>query len=216
MQPLISMYRVTRGVCGRKALLCTCSYDRTRSQLSRGSWNRKHLSCSGLPDSPLLKTPGGYTVASEVGTEVGQGPMYSQASGQWVIFLPFLDPVSLPGYRPHGFPSPLAPSASCLGSCLPSPASEWHLSHTLPSSPDLDTGTESVEVLTKSVYFWQRRTWQGGGGSLLCPLPSQAAVLMVVHSVTIKWSLGAPGPLVHTAVRHVRLVSTDVQDQIWS
>lgn len=97
------------------------------------------------PLSPLLKTPEGLRCCLHDGdqNEVGQETVEGRASGQTVIFLTFLDPVSLVT-APTFFPSPLAPSASCLGVCLPYPASGWHLSHPLPSSPDLDTGMEGL------------------------------------------------------------------------
>ena len=40
-----------------------------------------------------------------------------------------------------------------------------------------------MEALTKSVYFGERDKQQGGGGSLLCPFPSQARVLTFVRLV---------------------------------
>lgn len=95
----------------------------------------------------------------------------SQAPGQGMILLVFLDPVCLPGRGPYFLPSSLAPDASCLAFCPPFPASEPHSLTPSPSPPDHGTGAESLEVLTKSVYYWQQDKQQEGGSLLRLPRP---------------------------------------------
>lgn len=82
-------------------------------------------------------------------------------------------------------------------SAFPTQHQNGLLSHPLPSSPDLETGVESLEVLTETAYDWRRSeiNSQEEGGSLP-GLPSpQVAVLSEIRWWTFE---GASGPLDHS------------------
>ena len=75
------------------------------------------------------------------------------------------------------------------------------LSHPLPSSPDLETGVESLEVFTKRAYDWRRSEINGQEEGLSPASPAHRWL----WSCEIHWWMfdGASGPLdhSHTAVR---------------
>lgn len=173
------------NTCEGKQWMCTYSYrvwrcfcDKTHSELSLGS-----LMCIPLPGSWIRNVSPIHTLWApqatahiwgcclKVGPRMRQEKEPRRAGPLARVYLCsyFLIPSTSPVVAPLAFF--FSGTQSFLLGFLPSLCRFCSiLSHPLPSPPDLETGMESLEVITKSVYYWQQ---DRGGGSVLCLPPLQ-------------------------------------------